>query len=206
MKNIKAIIFDLGAVILNIKYQNTISAFRKLGVKKPTTFFSKKKQISLFDKIETGKISEQEFLLQIKKQTKSKDLNKIKCAWNSMILDLPENRIKLLKELNTRFSIFLLSNTNIIHIEEFKRKIGLIKYTEFYNLFNKVYYSFEIGFRKPDPEVFKLVLYENKLKPNEVLFVDDSIQHINSAKLIGIKTHHLMDDQNLIKIFPDIFL
>ena len=126
MKNIKAIIFDLGAVILNINYQNTINEFRKLGVKNPSSFYSKTYQTKLFDQIETGKISEQDFLLEIQKKTTNANIAEVKNAWNSMLLNLPKKRIALLKKLTQNYSIFLLSNTNAIHIAYFKKSDGLV--------------------------------------------------------------------------------
>ena len=206
MKNVKAIIFDLGAVILNINYQNTIDEFKKLGVKNPNSFYSKKTQTHLFNQIETGKISQKEFLLQLQKETSDASIQQVKNAWNAMLLDLPEERIKLLKSLNQNYAIFLLSNTNALHISEFKKKLGNKKYTEFYNLFDKVYYSHKIGFRKPQAEAFTIILNQNKLSANEVLFIDDSPQHIEGAKKLGIKTHHLQDNEEVTTLFPDIVL
>jgi putative hydrolase of the HAD superfamily len=206
MKKIKAIIFDLGAVILNINYQNTINDFKKLGIKNAGFFYSKKIQNYLFNQIETGNISDMEFLLSLQKETDNASIKQVKNAWNSMLLDLPENRIKLLKKLSFHYSIFLLSNTNAIHIYEFEKKIGSKRYNEFYNLFEKVYYSHKIGFRKPHSEAFQLILKNNKLSANEVLFIDDSSQHIQGAKKLGIKTHHLQDNEEITTLFPDISL
>ena len=206
MKNVKAIIFDLGAVILNINYQNTIDEFKKLGVKNPNSFYSKKTQTHLFNQIETGKISQKEFLLQLQKETSDASIQQVKNAWNAMLLDLPEERIKLLKSLNQNYAIFLLSNTNALHICEFKKKLGNKEYAEFYNLFDKVYYSHKIGFRKPQAEAFTIILNQNKLAAHEVLFIDDSPQHIEGAKKLGIKTHHLQDNEEVTTLFPDIVL
>ena len=206
MKNIKAIIFDLGGVILNINYQNTIDAFKKLGVKNPESFYSKKKQINLFNKFEIGKINIKEFLLELQKATYNASVKEVKHAWNSMLLDLPENRVNLLTKINESYSIFLLSNTNAIHISEFKKTLGENEYVKFYNLFKKVYFSHKIGLRKPHVEAFKLILDENKLPAHKVLFIDDSLQHIQGAKKIGIKTHHLKDNDEIATLFPDIAL
>ena len=206
MKNVKAIIFDLGAVILNINYQNTIDEFKKLGVKNPNSFYSKKKQTHLFNQIETGKISQKEFLLQLQKETSDASIQQVKNAWNAMLLDLPEERIKLLKSLNQNYAIFLLSNTNALHICEFKKKLGDNEYTEFYNLFDKVYYSHKIGFRKPQAEAFTIILNQNKLSAHEVLFIDDSPQHIEGAKKLGIQADHLQDNEEVTTLFPDIVL
>ena len=206
MKNVKAIIFDLGAVILNINYQNTIDGFEKLGVKNTTSFYSKKTQTHLFNQIETGKISQKEFLLQLQKETSDASIQQVKNAWNAMLLDLPEERIKLLKSLTQNYAIFLLSNTNALHICEFKRKLGNKEYAEFYNLFDKVYYSHKIGFRKPQAEAFTIILKQNKLSAHEVLFIDDSPQHIEGAKKLGIQADHLQDNEEVTTLFPDIVL
>ena len=206
MKNIKAIIFDLGAVILNINYQNTIDEFGKIGIQNASSYYSKKAQNSLFNQIETGEISDKEFLLKLQKETANINIKQVEDAWNAMLLDLPENRINLLKKLKNNYSIFLLSNTNSIHIAEFKNRLGNNQYNKFYNLFNKVYYSHKIGFRKPQSEAFQIILDENKLLANEVFFIDDSYQHIKGAEKLGIKIHHLQENEEITTLFLDIAL
>ena len=203
MKNSKAIIFDLGAVILNINYQNTIDAFIKLEVKNASTFYSKKVQTDLFNQIETGKITNQKFLAELQKKTTNATIYQVEKAWNAMLLDLPKERISLLKKLSQDYPIFLLSNTNAIHISAIKEYLGESTYTNFYNLFNKVYYSHEIGFRKPNKEPFQLILKENNLKAHEALFIDDSTQHIKAAKELGLNTHHLKDGEEINALFAD---
>ncbi|MEC7646619.1 MAG: HAD family phosphatase [Bacteroidota bacterium] len=204
MKNIRAIIFDLGGVILNINYQNTIDNFKKLGIQNPKCFYSKKIQTDIFNQIEKGEISKEEFLLKLQKETIGASIKKIEHAWNSMLLNLPKRRVSFLKRIRKHYPIFLLSNTNAIHISKFKKNLGITRYNKFYNLFEKVYYSHEIGCRKPQAKIFKILLTENKLSAHEVLFIDDSIQHIKSAKKIGIKTHHLQHNEEITTLFPDI--
>ena len=206
MKKCKAIIFDLGAVILNINYQNTIDEFTKLGVNNATTFYSKKVQTNLFNQIETGIISSNEFLKELQKETKNANINQVEKAWNAMLLDLPEERVQLIRKLKNNHSIYLLSNTNAIHIDEFKKQLGNKKWLAFCKLFDKMYLSHELGLRKPDIKIFEYILKEQKLKAEEVFFIDDSPQHIASAKKIGINCHHLLDDEDIITLFPDIIL
>ena len=105
--------------------------------------------------------------------------------------------------MKTEYNIYLLSNTNKIHISEFENKIGSKQYKEFYQLFDKVYYSHKIGHRKPNAEAFKIIIEENNLIAEEILFIDDSPQHIEGAKKLGIKTYHLLDDEDVITLFPD---
>ena len=206
MKKCKAIIFDLGAVILNINYQNTIDEFTKLGVNNAATLYSKKVQTNLFNQIETGMISSDEFLKALQKETKNANINQVEKAWNAMLLDLPEERIQLIEKLKNNYSIYLLSNTNAIHIDAIKKQLGKRKWLAFCKLFDKMYLSHELGLRKPDVKIFEYILKEQKLKAEEVFFIDDSPQHIASAKKIGIHCHHLLDDENIITLFPDIIL
>ena len=206
MKKCKAIIFDLGAVILNINYQNTIDEFTKLGVNNAATFYSKKVQTNLFNQIETGMISSNEFLKALQKETKNANINQVEKAWNAMLLDLPEERVQLIRKLKNNHSVYLLSNTNAIHIDAFQKQLGNTKWLAFCKLFDKMYLSHELGLRKPDVKIFEYILNEQKLKAEEVFFIDDSPQHIASAKKIGIHCHHLLDDENIITLFPDIIL
>ena len=206
MKKCKAIIFDLGAVILNINYQNTIDEFTKLGVKNAATFYSKKVQTNLFNQIETGMISSNEFLKALQKETKNANINQVEKAWNAMLLDLPEERVQLIRKLKSNHTIFLLSNTNAIHINAFKKQLGDKKWLAFCKLFDKMYLSHEVGLRKPDIEIFEYILTEQKLIAEEVFFIDDSPQHIASAKKLGIHCHHLLEKEDVITLFPDIIL
>ena len=206
MKKCKTIIFDLGAVILNINYENTIDEFTKLGVKNAETFYSKKVQTELFNKIETGKISNNEFLKALQKETKNAKIKQVKIAWNAMLLDLPKERLQLIKKLKNNHTIYLLSNTNSIHINAFKEELGNKKWLEFCELFDKMYLSHELGLRKPDAKIFEYILNQQKLKAEDVFFIDDSPQHIASAKKLGINCHHLLDNEDITFLFPDIIL
>ena len=201
MKNAKAIIFDLGGVLLNIDYKLTIAAFKKLGVKNADSFYSKKVQDPIFDKLEAGKISPKEFLEQLQKECNNASIELVENAWNAMLVDLPQSRLDYIKNLRNNYQIFLLSNTNAIHIIAFRKKIGEKQWEAFSSLFDKMYLSHQIGFRKPGKEAFQIILEENKLKPNEVFFIDDSTQHIEAAKKLGINCHYLVKGVEICSLF-----
>ena len=201
MKNCKAVIFDLGGVLLNIDYRLTIAAFNELGVKNADLFYSKKIQNPIFDKIEVGTINPKEFLDALQKECKNASIEQVENAWNSILLDLPVNRLDCIKKLKNNYKIFLLSNTNEIHIKAFRKKIGEKQWEAFSSLFDKMYLSHQIGFRKPGKEAFQIILEENKLKPNEVFFIDDSPQHIEAAKKLGIHCHYLVEGVEICSLF-----
>ena len=204
MKKITHLIFDFGAVIINIDYLATISAFEDLGIENANELYSKEIQNKLFEDLETGKVEKSYFISQIQKQTKDcADLSIIK-AWNKMLGNIPQNRINLLMELSRKYKLILLSNTNKIHIDEIIKSIGKRKWHEFYNLFEKIYLSHEIGMRKPNHDIFLKVLSDNNINGDNVLFIDDSPQHIKAAKELNINCYHLRDNEDIVNLFPDI--
>lgn len=203
--SIKNIIFDLGGVIINIDYQKTIDEFKKLSKENCTIEFNQKAQSALFDELETGDISNETFREKVREhyQVKGTD-EQIDAAWNAMLLDIPQERIDLLRRLRKNHKLFLLSNTNAIHLIAFNKIVqesfGMPALDE---LFDKCYYSHMAGQRKPDAAIFERILQENGLQREETLFVDDSIQHIESARSLDIQTLHLAPPLTINEAFRD---
>lgn len=204
LTGIKNIIFDLGGVILNIDYNKTANAFKRIGVTNFDDIYSQAKQGQVFDKLETGELTSVEFREYIKEIVPSLQCSDIDKAWNAMLLDLPAQRIDLLKKLKKKYRLFLLSNTNEIHIEAFQ-KIIQSSYGEniFDVIFEHQYYSSEMGMRKPNSDCFQFVLEENSLDPSETLFIDDSIQHVEGARKLKIKAYHLITGEDITELFLD---
>jgi len=199
MEGIRHIIFDLGGVILNIDYRLTQQAFEQLGLKNGGEFYSKQRQHKIFDLLETGKIGEEEFLATVQNVLPGRlQYGEITEAWNAMILDFPLRRLQILQQLQLHYDLFLLSNTNVIHERAYNRVLQLTcGYPSLSVFFDKIYLSHRVGLRKPDVRIFKLVMDENRLKPEQTLFIDDSIQHIESAKSLGIQTIHMLDEMTM---------
>ncbi len=65
--------------------------------------------------------------------------------------------------------------------------------------FFKIFNSAEIGFCKPDKKVFVHVIEALSCKPSEVLFIDDSLSHVNAAKELGMVVHHYQSIEGLQK-------
>ena len=202
-KPFEAIIFDLGGVILNIDYELTTSAFQRLGFNTFGKSYSQVGQNMLFDAFEKGQVTAPDFRVQLQKLGQfNASEQAIDDAWNAMLLDLPAERLELLLELASKYKLFLLSNTNIIHITEssnyLTRRYGM---NDLSSVFRKEYLSFEVGMRKPDAEIFELVLKENQLHPSSTLFIDDSIQHIEGAKKCGLQARLLQKGETILDLF-----
>ena len=201
MNNIDTLIFDFGGVIINLDYSKPVDEFKKLGISDSKKLYSKEEQTSLFDSLECGQISNENFLNEIRKKSNTNDLELIKKAWNSILLNIPEERVHLLKKLSLKYKIYLLSNTNSIHLNEIISAYGEKKWRNFISIFNEVYFSNQIGMRKPNDDIFFYLIKKNKLDVSKTLFIDDSPQHIKTAKKIGFKTYHLTDKEDIVSLF-----
>jgi len=185
---IRNIIFDLGGVLLNIDYQATINEFKKLGINNFDDLFTQAAQIQLFDQFDKGEISPDSFRDELRRISgvplQDEEIDK---AWNAMLFDLPAKRIALLELVRKNYRTFLLSNTNAIHYPAYTEYLETrYGFSDLSALFEKQYLSFRIGMRKPDKEVYGLVLDENGLKPSETLLIDDSLQHVDGAREAGL--------------------
>jgi putative hydrolase of the HAD superfamily len=199
MQNIKAIIFDFGGVILNINYNKTAEAFKNLGVKNFEEMYSQKNAGHLFSQLEKGEINEEDFYTTFLQKTNLTATNhQIKTAWNAMLLDYRKEALKIIERIRPKYKLFLLSNTNSIHHKAFSKVYySLSGGKNFDDYFDKVYYSHQLGLRKPDKDIYELVIKENALVPSQTLFIDDSIQNIETAKQLGLQTILLQPGTNI---------
>jgi len=205
---IKNIIFDFGGVIIDIDYWKSINAFIELGFENFDRIYSQAGQSALFDELDKGLINAEEFRNKLQKLfPRGVSTKMIDDAWNAILIGIPAHRIQLLEKIRNNYRIFLMSNTNTLHyaeyIKELKEKFG---YDDLSCLFEKVYLSFELGMRKPDKKIFKLILEENNLNATETLFIDDSEQNLPPAKSFGINTLFLKSGMDVTELFENGFL
>ncbi len=192
-KIIKNIIFDFGGVLFNIDYQAPARAFKSLGMTNFEEIYAQAGQTPLFDELEKGTISQEDFIQELAKYLpRAVRPKEIKDAWNIILLDIPKERVELVHALKSKYRTFLLSNTNAIHVADFEQTVDETMGLDYFkSAFEKVYYSNEIGIKKPYPETYLEVCRWNGLKPEETLFIDDSIQHVKGAQEAGLHAYHL---------------
>ncbi len=187
--NMRAFIFDLGGVLLNIDFLRTQKAFSELGMEQVDLLFSQYQQAGFFDQLDRGMIDEHELWKNLRQHMAcSVSDEQLKDAWNQMILDFPVRRIRMLLQLKKKFKVFLLSNTNIIHYRLYNQQVSSLGFGAMDSLFHRAYYSFREGLRKPEKEFFLKVLNENNLHPGQTIFFDDTYVHTDAASELGINT------------------
>lgn len=220
MPMIRNILFDLGGVLLHIDFQRTFEAFGELIPKdlydktpamrrhhKPVYYihsvfdsFEAKKSLQLF---EVGGIPEAEFRSRLQEIAGIKVSDEqFDAAWNALLLDYPEDRIRMVQSLSKDFRVFLLSNTNSIHCRYYNQMLKVDHGIESLgHLMEHAYYSFEMGLRKPDPLIYFKVMKQSNLKPEETLFLDDCEENLEAAKRLGIKTELVSENRTVVDVF-----
>ena len=201
MRKIRNIIFDLGGVILNIDLKQTELAFAELGVGNFKEYYTLQAATPLFEDLELGRITPKIFYDEFRKLAKLPLTDEqIRTAWNALLVNFPAERIDWLKNIKSKYNIFLLSNTNEIHFEAFtgmfEEQIG----GKFDDQFIGAYYSFRTGLRKPSKEPYEEILKREQLTAAETLFIDDSIQNIEGAACVGLQTCYLPSPHTVMEL------
>jgi glucose-1-phosphatase len=189
-KSIKNIIFDFGAVVINIDIPRAYKAFADLSGWSPEKVKNLFEGQGAYADFEVGKMTNDDFhrLLRQELNVTCSD-EELDNAWNAMLLDVPKERIEKLRELRTRYNIYLLSNTNAIHVKRMKEMfVKDHQIDDFTKLFDTPYLSYEIGLLKPDPAIYEYVLKDADIKKEETIFLDDNADNVKSALSIGLPT------------------
>jgi putative hydrolase of the HAD superfamily len=201
-KAYKAVLFDLGGVLIDIDYHATERAFEKLGVSDFKERYSQLAQNELFDRFECGEISPQHFVNLLLPYTQSGTTpNQVVAAWNAMLGAFPTEKLKLIEHLEKTTPLFMLSNTNELHWIEVERAWRKVSADPMQHFFRKIYLSHEIGQRKPHPETFEWVCQQMGFEPADVLFIDDTPQHIEGAIKAGLQVHYYQDPAAFYALF-----
>lgn len=186
---IKNIIFDFGDIFINLDKEIVIRE-----VQKHSTDGLTPELLEIAMQYEVGNISTEVFINGMQTAFPKTTSVEITSIWNGMLLDFPDYRLEFLENLakEKKYRLFLLSNTNALHISEVINKMGLHKYERFKNCFEQFYLSHEIHLRKPNSDIYDFVLSQNNLKATETLFIDDTQENTEAAQKLGIKSWNLI--------------
>jgi len=205
--SIKNLIFDLGGVILDLSIDQTMEQFSALSGLDKQKVNDLYASTPGFETYERGLMSDTDFRNFVREvfSVQSSD-EEIDSCWNAMLLGLPIRKLSLLQNLKTKYSVYLLSNTNSIHLNHINQ-IMLPGVTHPGNsldtYFHRAYYSHVMKKRKPNADIFEQVLNENSLLAHETLFLDDNLANIEGAKQLGIQTVHVVTPDLILSYFDE---
>jgi len=204
VSTVKNLIFDLGGVILDLSVEQTLHSFADLSKLPKEEVHDRYLSAAGFLEYEKGLMSDDAFRDFVRETYAiSASDQEIDDSWNAMLLGIPPLKLELLKKLQGDFRVFLLSNTNAIHVRYINDFLlpNLPEKRPLDTYFHKAYYSHQMKKRKPDADIFEQVLDENNLLPEETLFLDDYAVNIEGAKSLGIKTIHVTSPNLILEYF-----
>lgn len=204
-KNTEAIIFDLGGVVINIEWQRSVQAFAELTKSSFEELNQLMREQELVQKIETGRLQPEAFRAWFKEQFQNGFADEaIDLAWNAMLMDIPLERIEIIKQLALNYQVMCLSNTNAIHIRAFNRILEESSgHKNLEEIMHRTYYSHDMKTRKPDPESWKIILRENHLRPESVLYFDDNENNHRVATELGLNSVLITGDYTIETYFNE---
>lgn len=197
LSDTNVLLFDLGKVLIDIQDEKYWWENIFLPNFKNETITNLSHQ-GFFDSYECGEITTSVFVDTLKKNTLNNlSSDKIIQLWNSKILEMPEERVKLLEQLKEKHKVFLLSNTNEIHIEYINKYIlQKFGFPVFEDLFDACIYSYKTGLKKPNLSIYEYahkVIGEETPKAN-ILFFDDLQSNIEASKNFGFQSFHVKNN------------
>ena len=182
--NIKAVIFDLGNVLIDFDHIIAAKKISRFTDKNPQEIFNLFFDSELTALFEEGKITALNFFSEVKKILNSKlDYAEFLPIWNEIFFLSERNQAvyNLAKILKDHYKIALLSNINILHFEYLKKSFSV------FDVFHNIITSFESGIRKPDPLIYKKTLDLLEAAPQNTFYTDDRAEFIERACNLGIR-------------------
>lgn len=201
--SIKNLIFDLGGVILDLSINSTLQSFADVsGIDPPRVkqLFTDSPGFEAYEKGEITTVEFRDFVRKLYDIDAPDDV--LDSCWNAMLVNIPLEKLQLLERLKKTHNVFLLSNTNDIHVHYINNTL-LLRVTQrsLEDFFHRAYYSHTMKMRKPDEEIFQKVLDLEKLNPTQTLFLDDNEANIEGASKLGIKTVHVVNPNMIFEYF-----
>ncbi len=201
---IDAIVFDLGGVILDLNTERTYQAFAGLGDLSLTDVKQLANQ-DFFKQYEVGEIDDPTFRAHLREELEFKGSEDILDeAWNAMLGPITKSKFELLDQLTPKFKLYLMSNTNAIHMKRILRIADHFSpQKRFYDYFDKVFLSNEVGERKPNATFYEHLMEDVSLTPSKTLFIDDLEENIEGARRLGWQGHHLKAHESIEELLKD---
>jgi glucose-1-phosphatase len=177
---IKIIVFDLGEVLVKLDFSK-VMALRHLGPQGLEQSIVSMNQWDIYDAFERGSLSEGEFLNQLNRQLSEKlTLDSFRAVWNSVLKQTVPGIPELLEKLSQQYPLFALTNSNETHIHYLKAQFPWVRF------FHQVLTSYELGCRKPEPEIYEKLISLTQINAPQILFMDDRPENIDGARRCGI--------------------
>ncbi|MFC1891468.1 HAD-IA family hydrolase [Thermodesulfobacteriota bacterium] len=188
-------IFDLGNVVVKIDQQKIIDYWKTVIGDSACDAVNGFEVDEEYEKYEKGQIDSVEYWKHFCKVCNCKlGFDDFNYGWCALYGGYMPGILETINALSEKNRVIALTNTNNLHVNVWVRL-----YPEICDIFDKVYLSSEIGFRKPEKGCFEYVLKMENGSPDEVIFFDDNLENVSGAESLGIRGVHVQNDDTVRK-------
>lgn len=190
MEKIKKIAFDFGGVIIRQNQQQAVERFKQIGLLDAEERLGAYTQQGIFGALEEGKITAEDFRWQLSLLIgRAVTIEDCSYAWRGYCDGLPQRNLEALQRLRREgYGLSILSNTNPFMMGWALSKDFDGNGNSLADYVDALYLSYQMKVMKPSAEIFHRVLEAEDVRPEELLFVDDSSHNISAAQELGIAT------------------
>ena len=179
---IKALIFDLGGVVIDYTFDRVFATWGRIYNRDPQELVQRFEWDDAFHDLERGAITPEDYIEHLAGKLNISFTGKtFDAGWNAIYLGIKPGIEELLEELKPDFRLVALTNTTAMHTPVWRQRYG-----SRLTMFEKIFASNEIKARKPEPAAFTQVLDYLEAGPREVLFFDDFPPYVEGAEKLGI--------------------
>lgn len=201
---ITTLLFDLGGVLYNLNPMRSQQALLSCGIDMGTTDFMTLDPSSPIDAFERGHLSKNDFLKRLQQKGKpGLSLEQCEQACCAILSGFTRARLEYLQQLKRDYKLYLLSNTNVLHIEYITEQLQQqFDGMGWNDIFVRTFLSYELGLRKPEVDIYKRVIDVATLNPEETLFIDDLKANTDAAAQCGLQVLHKPATLELCEALP----
>lgn len=205
MKTIKALIFDMGGVLVDLDVEDCKRAFKEdIGYSKIDDLIDPCHQKGIYGDLEEGILDADGFrrivLADSRPGTAPEDVDK--AMWH-ILVGIEPYKADMLRTLSEKYDLYLLSNNNSICLP---CSSGMFSDAgiPLDKIFRKCFYSFEMKALKPSEKFYKAVIGEIGLPSEEMLFIDDSQANVDGAATAGLPAVYYRPGSDLCALLSEV--
>ena len=202
MKDVDALLFDLGGVIIQIDFDRAFTCWAKHANCAPAVIASRFSPDAAYEAHERGEITSRDYFTALRKSLEVNITDdQFRDGWNAIFVGTMPGISATLKHLAATLPIYAFSNSNVVHEHYWSRA-----YADTLGHFSQIYVSSSLGLRKPEAAAFNHVVSEIGVPAQRIVFFDDLAENITAARLAGLRAAHVPTGPHLHKALLELGL
>ena len=181
--NIAGLLFDLGGVMFEIDFGRTLRRWSELSPLPIEEMRRRFRMDSAYERHERGEIEAAQYFAHLRDVLELEGTDEdIASGWNAVYGRVITETLDIIMSVRDRLPCFALTNTNRVH-----QAAWLALYPGVVAAFRRVFVSWEMGLRKPEPAAFRAVADATGIPLNRTLFFDDAMENVEGAREAGLQ-------------------